>query len=441
MGLSGNLADALSALGGGFLKHPGSDALAREAESDPGAFYMQLQKLVLRLLFVFAAEDKGMLGPGASMGKELRRRAASPGQAGPPAFEAFNRYLGSLAMGSKELGLEGLGSSHVLPGEYHALASSGIGDEAFLQAIGFLGLDGGEPADFAASGLMELGVAQEAMSAFHPAASGGSFELSGNLKRAHHAYYSSPDLVDCLLESALDPALQALSGQEDPIMGLETVTICDPACGSGTFLIMAARRLLAKMEKAAGPLSPEERRAKTRRILGRNLYGVDISPMAVDACRMRLWLESGSAPLVYLDHHIRQGNAIIGSFPGPWPIPDEAFRAMHGDEREACQALRDRNRRERDAAARPSLLSPKEPGDGPSVLLMATGAMMAMMDMPEEEPGQSFAKAARHMEIENSMELSAERLKADSWCFAFLGERVFPEGSAEPSGVTLRDLK
>jgi type II restriction/modification system DNA methylase subunit YeeA len=54
-----------------------------------------------------------------------------------------------------------------------------------------------------------------------------------------------------------------------------------------------------------------------RDVIGHCLYGVDINPMAAELCRVSLWLEAiePGKPLSFLDHHIRVGNALLGTTP------------------------------------------------------------------------------------------------------------------------------
>src|SRR5262249_8846631 len=82
------------------------------------------------------------------------------------------------------------------------------------------------------------------------------------------------------------------------------------------------------------------------------IYGVDLNPLAVELCKVALWLEAHNPgePLNFLDHHIKCGNAIVG-YVRPEDIergvPDEAFATMPGDDKETAGKLRKRNNAER----------------------------------------------------------------------------------------------
>src|SRR4029450_13751164 len=90
-----------------------------------------------------------------------------------------------------------------------------------------------------------------------------------------------------------------------------------PACGAGHFLLAAARRVathVARLEADGTPSASEYRRA-LRKVVARCIYGVDLHPMAVELCRVSLWMEAvePGLPLTFLDSHIQSGNALLGT--------------------------------------------------------------------------------------------------------------------------------
>ncbi|HEV7569964.1 MAG TPA: N-6 DNA methylase [Thermoanaerobaculia bacterium] len=97
---------------------------------------------------------------------------------------------------------------------------------------------------------------------------------------------------------------------------LDAITILDPACGSGAFLL-SALRTIETLTLVLNPTPPSDLR---RRIVERSLYGVDLKPEAVRLCELRLWLAivsraGGDAndiqPLPNLDRNILQGNSLL----------------------------------------------------------------------------------------------------------------------------------
>ena len=103
-------------------------------------------------------------------------------------------------------------------------------------------------------------------------------------------------------------------------LGAARITVCDPACGSGHFLVAAARRIAKRIAaEETGESEPPDAvvRATLRRVVGRCIYGVDINPMAAELAKVSLWIEAlePGKPLSYLDQSIRVGNSLLGVTP------------------------------------------------------------------------------------------------------------------------------
>jgi hypothetical protein len=120
-------------------------------------------------------------------------------------------------------------------------------------------------------------------------------------------------------------------------------------------LIGAARRLalhLARVRTGDDQPAPAEIRAALRDVVCHCIYGVDINEMAVELCKVALWMETmePGKPLSFLDKNIQCGNSLIGVRPGLdiSQIPDDAFQPVTGDDRSTATALRRRNRKERE---------------------------------------------------------------------------------------------
>ena len=132
--------------------------------------------------------------------------------------------------------------------------------------------------------------------------------------------------------------------------------MCDPACGSGHFLIAAAHRIakrLAALRSGVDEPSPEALRVALREVIGRCIYGVDLNPMAVELCKVALWMEAlePGKPLTFLDHRIRCGNSLLGTTPELMAagIPDDAFSPVTGVDKVVAKLVKKRNREERRA--------------------------------------------------------------------------------------------
>src|SRR2546430_10644551 len=128
--------------------------------------------------------------------------------------------------------------------------------------------------------------------------------------------------------------------------------------GWGPWLLAAPRRVgkeLATLRTGEDEPAPERVRESIRDVISHCIYGVDRNPLAVDLCRVALWLESHTAgkPLTFLDHRIRCGDSLVGVFDLSVlqnGIPDKAFDPCEGDDKPAARAAAKKNREERRGA-------------------------------------------------------------------------------------------
>jgi type I restriction-modification system DNA methylase subunit len=124
-------------------------------------------------------------------------------------------------------------------------------------------------------------------------------ETKGNERKTSGSYYTPDSLVQTPLDSALDPILDRLEAESgtntsDPAAHLLPVTVIDPACGSGHFLLAAVRCIatrVARLRKDGVP-SQDDYRIALRDVVRLCIYGVDRNPMAVELSRVALWIET-----------------------------------------------------------------------------------------------------------------------------------------------------
>lgn len=138
-------------------------------------------------------------------------------------------------------------------------------------------------------------------------------------RRRSGSHYTSRELTAPIVQETLRPILEALGPAPDPEAILD-VKVCDPAMGSGAFLVEACRQLaehLARAWKRRGPRANpgEEPLAAARRAIAQHcLYGVDDNPLAVELAKLSLWLVtcSRNRPFTFLDHALRRGDSLVG---------------------------------------------------------------------------------------------------------------------------------
>ena len=215
------------------------------------------------------------------------------------------------------------------------------------------------PVDFGNLGSEELGSVYESLLELHPRidTDEGPFTLAvaaGHERKSTGSYYTPTSLITCLLDSALEPVVHEALAKPNAEEALLSLKICDPACGSGHFLIAVAERLakhLARLRTGDDEPSIAAIQQAKRAIIGRCIHGVDLNPMAAELCKVSLWIETldPGKPLSFLDHHILVGNSLLGASPALlWRgIPDEAFEPIEGDGKSVCKEYRKRNRDER----------------------------------------------------------------------------------------------
>lgn len=390
-GLRHGVEQALLTLGQGFIEHPDNQPLRNALDNgslSKDAYFQQLLRLVYRLIFVFTVEERGLLHPQDDSPAALQaRQTYAEGYALARLRElclkrrARNRFddhwqavrilFRSLQQGEPLLALPALGG--LFAGEQCPdLDSARLSNAHFLAVIQHLrwaSIDGSlSPVDYRNMGPEELGSVYESLLELVPSISisqrrfgfvGLTEEGStaGNARKLTGSYYTPDSLVQELIKSALEPVIaQRLASQPDnPTAALLSIRVIDPACGSGHFLLAAARRLaeeLAQLRSLSdgqeGAIKPQDYRHALREVIAHCIFGVDRNPMAIELARMALWLEgfTEGRPLGFLDHHLQVGDALLGLTDLgalEYGISKDAFKPLSGDDRETCRELNKAN--------------------------------------------------------------------------------------------------
>ena len=495
---------ALLVLGNGFLRHPGSAALrGRLADTAGGGaagltaegYYRQLLRLVYRLLFLMTAEERGMLSPGPDGGdggelyaiydshysvSRLRRRAEGPlGEEGGPS-DLWPGLLQTFAIfgedkKAKLLGLKALDGELFDAGGCRDLESAGCSNYALLRAMLNLSTfwDGGDDGggrgnrrprrrgvrrrvNYAGIDVEEFGAVYESLLDFHPRVTPGprpefSF-AAGSERRQTGSYYTPPELVKHLVDSALEPVMEErLAGGGDKDAKAEAllgIKVCDPAAGSGHFLMAAARRIarrVAQIQSGEAEPAPADYRAAMREVIRKCIYAVDKNPLAVDLCKVALWIEGHEPglPLSFLDHRVKCGDSLVGV--ASWEalaagIPNDAYKVIAGDDRAAAAEYRKRNRDELRGKIQLRL------GDDAAASGIAD-ASQELAGRPENSVREVQAKAARYDEMRapGQSDWWARKVACDLWTAAFFIAKGRPEGGrpdfVPTTGVLRRHLE
>ena len=168
------------------------------------------------------------------------------------------------------------------------------------------------------------------MSAARPrrrvAASGTPILQPTGERRRTGSHYTPRSLTAPIVKYALEPAFDRLGSDATPDQVLD-LKVCDPAMGSGAFLVEACRALGERLVAAWArwpqtrptiPADEDEELHARRLVAQRCLYGVDKNPRAVDLARLSLWLATLARDheFTFLDHALKCGDSLVGPHDG-----------------------------------------------------------------------------------------------------------------------------
>jgi len=444
--LRSGVQQAIQTFGQGFLAHPTNSSLRQTLQSgalSPHGLYEQLLRLVYRLIFLFVAEDRDLLlgtdAPPEARSRYLDhysltriRRIAGRlrGTRHGDLWEGLRVTLQCLIHGQEALGLAPLGGFLFSQDALADLNDCNLSNDALLGAVRRLSFTEDNrtlrPIDYRNLGTEELGSVYESLLELHPEVnvSASTFELAvaaGSERKTTGSYYTPSSLIRCLLDSALEPVIASKLKEPDPEKALLDLKVVDPACGSGHFLIAAAHRIgkhLAIVRTGEIEPPPDERRKALRDVVSHCIYGVDVNPLAVELCKVALWIETldPGRPLGFLDHRIKCGNSLIGATPELLEkgIPDDAFKPVEGDDKKVAAAIRKKNRGERrgqhDLFAGVSAAPDWQE---------AVQGFQAWGAMPENAIHEVRDKAAEYGALQDKPAYQHERQVADLWTAAF----------------------
>jgi hypothetical protein len=449
---------ALLSLGNGFLAHPDNGPLRdklHKGDLTLSDYFGQLLRLVYRLIFLLVAEDRDLLHPPgtsagarklyaqgyslASLREAAVRRAAWDRH--HDRWEGLKITFAALMRGEKRLGLPALDGLFA-PGTLPDLENANLANRALMEAIyrlAWIRDDSGlVPVNWRDMETEELGSVYESLLELTPQLNGGGRqfqfaeggEARGHARKTTGSYYTPDSLVQALLDSALDPVLDRVeAAADDPAAALLSVTVLDPACGSGHFLLAAARRIATRLARARaqGLASPADYRHALRDVVRASIHGVDRNPMAVELTKVALWIETvePGKPLGFLDANIRCGDSLLGVFDLKaleQGIPDAAYRPLSGDDKDAARIAARNNRSQREEKRQHELALAKGAAE------FAREAH-AIATMPEDDVAGVQARANAYAQLRKRPGWWSIKTACDLYVAAFLTPKRFRAGA------------
>jgi hypothetical protein len=141
-------------------------------------------------------------------------------------------------------------------------------------------------------------------------------------RRRTGSHYTPRSLTEPIVRYVLEPAFERLGPDATPEQILD-LKVCDPAMGSGAFLVEACRALAARLvtawarwpkKKPEIPTDEDEELHARRLVAQRCLYGVDKNPLATDLAKLSLWLATLARDheFTFLDHALKSGDSLVG---------------------------------------------------------------------------------------------------------------------------------
>ena len=442
-GLSKAVEQAILDFANGFLSQEANHDLHEQIHSGqltPEGYYQLLLRLIYRLLFLLVIEERGLVFPTdvKSTHREiyyrfyslqrLRRLSERQHLANPRHRDLWLALLTTFRLfeaggPGQKIGVAPLAGDLFDPEAIGPLADCTLGNDVLLGCLRSLGLYQHPEnsqiirVNYAALNVEEFGSVYEGLLEHKPVFlnMAGRIEFAfaqGETRAATGSHYTPDDLVQPLIKHSLDYLIAEKLQAANPEQALLSLRVADISCGSGHILLAAARRIateLAYVRTGEEQPSPSAFRSAVRTVIRHCIYGVDLNPLAVELCKVALWLEAHNPgePLNFLDHHIKCGNAIVGFARREeleHGVPDEAFATLPGDDKETAATLRKRNKAERleheRGQTRVEDYSPEIKRQLDDILR----GWRNLSALPEQTPEEIEAKKQRYQRLTNDQE-------------------------------------
>lgn len=464
---------ALKVLGSGFLEaNPDLAAKLKSGEVNLTVWFNELLRLVYRLIFLMVAEDRNLLHPAKSKAEAralyvegyslaaLRKQCyrAATWDKHHDRYEGIKIVFRALAHGQEALALPALGGLFAEDRLPH-LETARLRNRAFMEALYRLSWladkAGMVPVNWRAMETEELGSVYESLLELQPQLgddgktlvfASEAAEQKGNQRKTTGSYYTPDSLVQALLDTALDPILDKTEAEaDDPAKALLKLSVIDPACGSGHFLLAAARRIATRLARirAEGTPSLADFRHALRDVARSCIHGVDRNPMAVELTKVALWIETvdPGLPLGFFDAQIRCGDALLGVFDLKVledGIPDAAYKPLTGDDKDVAKFYERANKDAKKGQGTFDFTGGRS--DLPTAPLSAE--FSDLRDLPEDTVEDVEAKAKAYRSLRKQDAYLRARMGCNLYTAAFLLSKTgeVPRGDSERIVPTSQDV-
>ncbi|AZZ92138.1 SAM-dependent DNA methyltransferase [Hahella sp. KA22] len=451
---------AMESLGTGFLSHSKNQRLRdlfTNGQLDEKGFHNQIQRLAYRFLFLLVAEDRDIaLLPQFYQQQDYRsarelyqkwysvshfRKQARLRSCRDSYGDAWRQLLVTFkgfAVGQPLLAQPALGGIFALdqcPDLDQCELENKYLYEALFNLCFFVQNDVLRPVNYRDINTTEFGSVYESLLELTPQIKVNGVWRYGfindtSTRKSLGTYYTPDSLVQELIKSALNPVIEnrLKKHRDNPKAAILDITVCDPACGSGHCLISAAQRLASELVRLDSNLTY---RQAIREVVQKCIYGVDINEMAIELCKIALWLESvePGKPLSFLNAHIKCGNSLVGIHDPALienGIPDDALKALTGDDKDVCSDLRKANKK-----------------TGKKIALSLRTIVQAFHEIEglhERTLEEVSAKQRAYDAFKERQEYCQERLKEDAFTAAFFAPKTRQTKNTVPTNDILHLL-
>ena len=434
-GLSNAVKFSIEALANGFLKHPANNELRKhcvDKKITGDIYYKNLLRLIYRLLFLMVIEERDLIYPKtadrkkrdiyynfyslARLRKLCEKNCMEEDRYDDHWFGLLNTFrLFESEEKGRHLDIKPLAGDLFGYNAIDILFRCRLDNQTLLSCLQNLSVfvhpKTGQKmrVNYAALNTEEFGSVYEGLLEYAPQIlpdnNGFKFIfVQGSERSSTGTHYTPDELAQPLIKHSLDYVIAERLKEQDKEKALLSINVCDVAAGSGHILLNAARRIgfeLAKVRTGEDQPSPAAYRSGIRDAIKNCIYGVDKNPLAVELCKVSLWLEAHvpGEPLNFLDHHIKCGDSIIGLAHKEEllnGIPNEAFKKVTGDDPDVVKRLAKKNRE--DLAAKSQLplgFEDSVTNDLKNIADLITG----FNSMPERTPEEVTAKQKEYLQL------------------------------------------